>query len=299
MINITIFLIGLSITSMEPSGLSLQNYPSKRAVALQPNTRNHLLFKEQFGDLKNLKTWKKDYFNKWVGGEQSKLFVTFPEVMTKGIQKTYAGFWANKMTSDGGDKALLLTGDYEFTYYKFTGYDEKKNKHSYKFYKLRVNGETKLNEKSNFRFLLRDLELQQSNFEQNFVRSTIAIGYLDLLVNNKHFTMAYNLYLGGAIQTNISSYFPGIDNEILAPSGFSSTSGLELKFSFYKLMGYIKYQFSFLNQESMFNRTTIRLSIKNVILKDDYIWIQIDTMFPTGAALLVGNMFFVNYLKKF
>lgn len=278
-----------------------QPHPSclKRAPLHPTPQHGHLLFKEQFRGIKRLKSWRKDYFNRWVGGETSKLYVTFPEVMTKGIQKTYAGFWANKTISEDGDRRLLLNGDYEFTYYKFTGYDRNRNKSTYKYYKLRVNGESKLTKESRFRFLLRDLEVQQSNFEENFVRGTLGLGYYKLLLNRKKAVLALLVYSGEAFQSNIASYFPGIYDTSSSPSGFSTATGIELKFMLYNILGYIKYQFSFFNPDSMFNRTTVRLSIRNILFEDDYIWVQLDTQFPTGSHLLLGNMFFVSYLKRF
>lgn len=254
---------------------------------------------EQFRGIKQLKNWRKDYFNKWIGNETNKLYITFPEVMTTGIQKTYAGFWANKTVSGDAERRLLLSGDYEFTYYKFTGYDRQRNKSTYKYYKLRINGESKLAKESNFRFLIRDAEVQQSNFEENYLRGTLGFGFYKLLINRKKLVIALMVYGGEAFQANVAGYLPGAYDITASPSGLSTTTGLELKFMIHNVIGYIKYQFSFLNPESLFNRTTVRLSVRKIFFENDYIWVQLDTQFPTGSQLLVGNMFFVSYLKKF
>ncbi|MBU1238522.1 hypothetical protein KKF84_01305 [Myxococcota bacterium] len=293
------WIISLGIAGHHPD-LERLTKSTKPVPAGRARTQNgRVLYMDQFKGIKQLGSWRKDYFNRWIGGESSKLYVTFPEVMTSGSQKTYAGFWANKMTTGDGERTLLIRGDYEFTYYKFTGYDANRNRSVYKFYKLRINGESKLAEDSQARFLIRDLEVQQSNFEQNFARTTLALGYYHLLLNTKKTALAVTVYAGGAIQANLASEIPGMEDLPMSPSGISSTTGIEFKFMFHRFIGYIKYQFSFFDPDSLFNRTTVRLSIQHLVFPDDYIWVQIDTQFPTGSNLLIGNMFFVSYLKKF
>jgi len=256
-------------------------------------------FGGMFNDLKQFKNPKENLFNRWMGTDTSRLYVTFPEGTEVAGVKTYAGFWAHKMKKQDTNEPFFINGDYEFIYYKFTGISSLGERMTYNLYRLRVNAETLLSEETGISMLFRDLEVQQSNFDSNFVRGTVGLGVPLFKMRSRSVGMLISGYSGVAIQSNFAERIPGIDRGEEAPHGASSTSGLEFKFTWRRLLGHLKFQFSFFNPESMFNKYTIRMSIRNILIEGDYIWIQLDSELPILGSSYQANMIFLSYYRKF
>lgn len=256
-------------------------------------------FGSMFNDLKQFKNPKENMFNRWMGSDTSRLYVTFPEGTEVAGVKTYAGFWAHKMKKQDTNEPFFISGDYEFIYYKFTGISTLGERMTYNMYRLRINAETLLSEDNGVSMLFRDLEVQQSNFDSNFVRGTIGLGVPLFKLRSREIGVLVSGYSGVAVQSNFAARIPGIDRGEEAPRGASSTSGLEFKFTWRQILGHLKLQFSFFNPDSMFNRYTIRMSIRNVMFAGDYIWIQLDSELPILGSSYQANMIFLSYYRKF
>lgn len=256
-------------------------------------------FGGMFNDLRQFKNPKENMFNRWLGTDTSRLYVTFPESTEVAGVKTYAGFWAHKMKKQDGMEPFFISGDYEFIYYKFAGVSPLGERMTYNLYRLRLNAETPLSEDRGVSLLFRDIEFQQSNFDSNFVRGTMGLGVPLLKVRSRWIGLLINGYTGVAIQTNLADRIPGIDHGEEAPRGASSTSGLEFKFTWRHILGHLKFQFSFFNPESMFNRYTVRMTIRNVWFEGDYVWIQLDSELPILGSSYQANMIFLSYIRKF
>ena len=256
-------------------------------------------FGGMFNDLKEFKNPKENLFNRWMGSDTSRLYVTFPEGTEVAGVKTYAGFWAHKMKKMDNNEPFFISGDYEFVYYKFTGISSLGERMTYNLYRLRINAESILSEDYGISMMFRDLEVQQSNFDSNFVRGTVGLGMPFLKVRSRSVGMMVSGYSGVAIQSNFADRIPGIDRGQNAPRGASSTSGLEFKFTWRRILGHLKFQFSFFNPDSMFNKYTIRMSIRNIVVEGDYIWIQLDSELPILGSSYQANMIFLSYYRKF
>ncbi len=256
-------------------------------------------FGGMFNDLRQFRNPKENLFNKWMGTDTSRLYVTFPESTEVAGVKTYAGFWAHKMKKQDGMEPFFISGDYEFIYYKFAGISPLGERMTYNLYRLRINAETPLSEDRQVSLLFRDLEVQQSNFDSNFARGTLALGVPLLKFRSRWVGLLVNGYTGVAIQTNFADRIPGIDRGESGPSGGSSTSGLEFKFTWRRILGHLKFQFSFFNPESMFNRYTVRMTIRNIWFEGDYVWIQLDSELPILGSSYQANMIFLSYIRKF
>ncbi len=256
-------------------------------------------FGQMFNDLKELRNPKENFFNRWLGSDTSRFFVTFPEGTDVAGVKTYAGFWAHKM-SRLDDEPFFIDGDYEFLYYKFTGISPLGERMTYNLYRLRINAQTRLSDTLNAALLFRDVEGQQSNFDMNYVRGTVAIGGTFLQARAHQVGLLLNLYTGVAVQGNfINDRIPGLAQGEEAPHGASSTSGVEFKFTWHRLLGHLKIQFSVFNPDSIFNRYTVRMSIRNILFDGDYIWIQLDSDLPVLGSSYQSNMLFVSYYRRF
>ncbi|PKN46964.1 MAG: hypothetical protein CVU59_04460 [Deltaproteobacteria bacterium HGW-Deltaproteobacteria-17] len=286
-------MMGLSLVIATVAGLS----PAAGAdrVLVIPNKG----FGSMFNDLKQFKNPKENMFNRWMGSDTSRLYVTFPEGTEVAGVKTYAGFWAHKMKKQDTNEPFFISGDYEFIYYKFTGISTLGERMTYNMYRLRINAETLLSEENGVSMLFRDLEVQQSNFDSNFVRGTVGLGVPFFKLRSREVGVLVSGYTGVAVQSNFAARIPGIDRGEEAPRGASSTSGLEFKFTWRRILGHLKFQFSFFNPDSMFNRYTIRMSIRNVLFDGDYIWIQLDSELPILGSSYQANMIFLSYYRKF
>jgi len=256
-------------------------------------------FGSMFNDLKQFKNPKENMFNRWMGSDTSRLYVTFPEGTEVAGVKTYAGFWAHKMKKQDTNEPFFISGDYEFIYYKFTGISTLGERMTYNMYRLRINAETLLSEDNGVSMLFRDLEVQQSNFDSNFMRGTVGLGVPLFKLRSREVGVLVSGYSGVAVQSNFAARIPGIDRGEEAPRGASSTSGLEFKFTWRQILGHLKLQFSFFNPDSMFNRYTIRMSIRNVMFAGDYIWIQLDSELPILGSSYQANMIFLSYYRRF
>ncbi len=270
-------------------------YSEDRVLQI-PTTRG---FGSMFNDLKQFKNPRDNLFNRWMGNDASRLFVTFPESTEFAGIKTYAGFWAHKMKTHDANDPFFLQGDYEFIYYKFRGIDPKGERTNYNLYRLRVNAETVLSEKRDVKLLFRDIEGQQSNFDANYVRGTIGLGMGLFQFTASDFGLAVTGYTGVAIQTTLTDRVPGMEEGMNVPTGASSTTGLEFKFSWKHILGHLKFQFSFFNPQSVFNRYTVRMSIRNILVEGDFVWIQLDSEIPILGSSYHANILFLSYLRKF
>jgi len=285
--------MGLTLVVATVVGLS-PAAGADRALAI-PNKG----FGSMFNDLKQFKNPKENMFNRWMGSDTSRLYVTFPEGTEVAGVKTYAGFWAHKMKKQDTNEPFFISGDYEFIYYKFTGISTLGERMTYNMYRLRINAETLLSEDTGVSMLFRDLEVQQSNFDSNFVRGTVGLGVPLFKLRSREVGVLVSGYSGVAVQSNFAARIPGIDRGEEAPRGASSTSGLEFKFTWRQILGHLKLQFSFFNPDSMFNRYTIRMSIRNVMFAGDYIWIQLDSELPILGSSYQANMIFLSYFRRF
>ncbi|MBN2724984.1 MAG: hypothetical protein JXR95_13020 [Deltaproteobacteria bacterium] len=268
---------------------------STAAIARNPFSIDKPAF---IDDFKQLKNWKTDYFGKWLGSEDTKFLMTFPEVRSNGISKYYTGSWFNKFSGETKKKSVFISGDYEAIYYKFAGFDTDGNKNTYHYYNLRLNGQYKAFSDLNVYYLLRNGEIQQSNFYSNHAAATIASGYSFDYFKNEY-GMHVMFYAGVSMRKNITGFFPGIEEEVKTVEGMATTSGVELRFSGQSITGYIRHQFSLLHTENIFSKTTVRLSYFKLFFTNDSIWFQLDFQFNQDAAIGNGNMVFLHYAYKF
>lgn len=256
-------------------------------------------FGQMFHDLREFRNPKENLFNRWLGSDTTRFFVTFPEGTEVAGVKTYAGFWAHKMKRQD-EAPFFIDGDYEFLYYKFTGISPLGERMTYNLYRLRINAQTLLSNRWQAFLLFRDLEGQQSNFDMNYVRGTVALGATLWVVRSRHVGFLFNAYSGVAVQGNfINERIPGIQEGESAPHGASSTSGVEFKFTWRRILGHFKVQFSIFNPDSIFNRYTVRMSIRNIVFNGDYIWIQLDSDLPVLGSSYQSNMLFFSYYRRF
>lgn len=256
-------------------------------------------FGQMFNDLREFRNPKENLFNRWLGSDTSRFFVTFPESSEVAGVKTYAGFWAHKMKRQD-DEPFFIDGDYEFLYYKFTGFSPLGERMTYNLYRLRINAQTRLSDTFDASLLFRDVEGQQSNFDINYIRGTIALGGTFGQARARRVGFLFNAYTGAAVQGNfINERIPGLGPGLDAPHGASFASGIEIKFTWGHILGHFKIQFSVFNPDSMFNRYTMRMSIRNIVFDGDYIWIQLDSDLPVLGSSYQSNMLFVSYYRRF
>lgn len=245
-------------------------------------------------DFSHLKNWKTEYFGKWLGDEDLEFMVTFPQVRTDGISRLYSGQWFNRIKRRR--KTFLISGDYEFIYYKFSGLTPEGNFSTYHFYNLRLNGQVLLGGNDHFYGVLRNLEIQQSNFSTNYGETVIAPG-ADINFKVGVYSLSLLVYTGPVIRVHLASFFPGLIENVESFSGIHGAGGIELHFKSGKMNGYIRNHTYAVSKNKIYNKTSARMGLTGLIFKKDSLWLQLDIESSYGTVW--KNMIFVNYAYKF